>query len=453
LLLGAGTGLVLLGAARLALGSGWPASVSGVMLAGLGAAGLALAVRDPTAAVLVTIAGSLTGILVALGDPPTPGGVAGASRQLRAIAVAGSLVVLATAWLARPAGVLAQEPAGFGAVCLGVGLGVAIRFGAIPFHLWAARVAHAAPDIALPVLLAWGPAVLAIVSIAWLDASVVPILPLAGPLAVERAALAGIGIASLILGAVAAWIQDDLEHVVGYSIIQDAGIVMLVFAALDASTWGPSRTWLLTLVVARTAFAAWAMVVHARFGTRRVPELTGWARRSPVLALAMLTIAAASIGWPGLAAFEARASIIQLAFGDPLRGFVLAGVFLPVLYYGRLAAVGLGGPTAAVAAVADDRPRRPAEPARRRMPSGPMRSPWSWRTWQSWETATQSVRWLRPLRPATRLAGAAIDLNRGLLVALLVLILAGTSAGVAAGGFGIPAAAAEPAPRLPGGGD
>jgi len=453
LLLGAGTGLVLIVAALIAVGSGWPGSVSGVLLAGLGAAGLALAVRDARTAVMAAIAGSLMGIIVTLGDPPTARGVAGATRELRAIAVAAALMILATAWVARPLGVAAQEPAAFGLAYLGMALGVAMRFGAIPFHLWVARLAHAAPEIALPVLLAWGPAVLAIVAIAWIGASIVPILPLAGPLPVERAALALIGIASLVLGAVAAWIQDDLEHVVGYSIIQDAGVVMLAFAALDPSTWGPSRTWLLNLVVARTAFAAWAMAVHARFGARRVPELTGWARRSPVLALSLLAIAVATVGWPGLAAFEARASIIELAVGDPVRGLVLAGVFLPLLYYGRLAVVGLGGPTAAIAAVAGDRPRRPAEPPRRRLPSGPMRSPWSWRTWQSWDTATQSVRWLRPLRPAGRVAGASIDLNRGLLVGLLVLILAGTSVGVAAGGFGVPAAAAEPAPRLQGGGE
>jgi formate hydrogenlyase subunit 3/multisubunit Na+/H+ antiporter MnhD subunit len=452
LLLGAGTGLVLVVAARMALGSGWPGSVAGVLLAGLGAAGLALAVRDATTAVLATIAGGLTGVLLTLGDLPGARGVAGATRELRAFAIAGTLVILATAWVTRPHGAMPSEPALYGLAYLGVAIGVAIRFGAIPFHLWAARVADAAPEIALPVLLAWGPAALTVVAIAWIDASIVPILPVAGSLPVERAALAVIGIASLILGAVAAWIQDDLEHVVGYSIVQDAGVVILAFAALDPSTWGASRTWLISLVVARTAFAAWAMAVHARFGARRVPDLTGWARRSPVLAVALLAIAVASVGWPGLVAFEARASIIQHAVGGPVGGLLLAGVFLPLLYYGRLAVVGLGAPTAAIAAVPSDRARRPTEPARRRLPSGPLRSPWSWRTWLSWDTATQSVRWLRPLRPATRTAGAALDLNRGLLAGLLVLVLAATSVGVAAGGFGVPAAAAEPAPQVPGGG-
>jgi hypothetical protein len=453
LLLGAGTGLIVVVAARIALGPGWPGNLPGALLAGLGAAGLALAVRDATTAVAATIAGGLAGVIVTLAGPPRPHDVAIAARELRAIAVAGSLVILATAWVARPLGVLAQEPAVFGLAYLAVAVGVAMRFGAIPFHLWAARVADAAPEIALPVLLAWGPAALAIVAIAWVDGSIAPVLPIAGQLPVERGAVVVIGVASLVLGAVAAWVQDDLEHVVGYAIVQDAGVVIMAFAALDPSVWAPSRTWLLNLLVARTAFAAWTMAVHARFGTRRVPELAGWARRSPVLGLALLAIAVASVGWPGLAAFEARASIIRLATDDPIRGLILASVFLPLLYYGRLLLMGLGRYAAASAGAAGDRPRRPSELVRRRMPSGPLASPWSWRTWRSWDAATQSVRWLRPLRPAPRVTGAALDLNRGLVVGLLVLVLAGTSVGIAAGGFGVPAAAAEPAPQLPRGGE
>src|SRR6266511_308644 len=453
LLLGAGTGLILVVAARIALGSDWPANLPGALLASLGAAGLALSVRDATTAVAATIAGGLAGVIVTLAGPPSPREVAVAARELRAIAVAGSLVILATAWVARPLGILAQEPAVFGFAYLAVAVGVAMRFGAIPFHLWAARVADAAPEIALPVLMAWGPAALAVVAIAWVDGAIVPVLPVAGTLPVERAAVVVVGVASLVLGAVAAWVQDDLEHVVGYAIVQDAGIVVLSLAALDPSVWAPSRAWLLNLLVARTAFAAWTMAVHARFGTRRVPELTGWARRSPVLALALLAIAVASVGWPGLAAFEARASIIRLATDEPIRGLILAGVFLPLLYYGRLAAVGLGRQSAAIAGAASDRPRRPAEPARRRIPSRPLGSPWAWRTWRSWDAATESVRWLRPLRPVPRVVDTALDLNRGLVVGLLVLVLAGASVGVAAGGFGGPAAAAEPAPQLPGGGE
>ena len=69
---------------------------------GLGAAVLALALPDPRIAVLAATAGGLAGILVA-----APVGAAARAafvgvRELRALAVAGALAIVATAWLARP---------------------------------------------------------------------------------------------------------------------------------------------------------------------------------------------------------------------------------------------------------------------------------------------------------------------------------------------------------------
>src|SRR6185295_11957691 len=196
---------------------------------------------------------------------------------------AGALAILATAWLARPLGALAAEPAVFGLAYLAFGLAVAIRFGAIPFHLWAARVADAAPGSALPLLMAWGPAAFAAVALVLIDRSVAPLVL---PLSIERAVIGAIGAVSVVLGLVAASIQDDLEHMVGYSIVADAGVAVLSLAALDPAAWEPARTWLLVFVVGRSAFAAWVVAAHGGFGTRRLPELGGWVRRAPLLAVA-----------------------------------------------------------------------------------------------------------------------------------------------------------------------
>ena len=184
LLLGTWTslGLVLIG-----LATSLPRNLAGTLLAGLGAAGLALSLPDPTTAVIAAIAGGLAGILITLRDEPSGEGVAVATRELRAIVVAGAFVLLATAWMSRPLGSLAEDPAVFGLAYVAVAIGVAMRFGAIPFHLWAARVADAAPEIALPLLMAWGPAALAVVALAWIDSSIVPVLPISGDLPAERA--------------------------------------------------------------------------------------------------------------------------------------------------------------------------------------------------------------------------------------------------------------------------
>jgi hypothetical protein len=421
LLLGTWTGL---GLVAIGLATTLPRNLAGALLAGLGAAGLALSLPDPTTAVIAAIAGGLAGILVTLREQPTTDGVAVATRELRAIAVAGAFILIATAWMSRPLDTLAEDPGVFGLAYVAVAVGVAMRFGAIPFHLWAARVADAAPEVALPLLSAWGPAALAVVGLAWVDSSIVPVIPISGDLPAERAVVIAIGLACLILGAIAAWIQDDLEHVVGYATVQDAGVVILAFAALDPGVWPASRTWIIVLLAARTAFAAWAVVVRARYGTRHIDDLDGWARRSPVLGVALLAIAVASVGWPGLAAFDARADVIQLAIDGPIQAVALAAVFLPLLYYGRLFVVGLARPGEAMLAVQDDRPRRP-------------------------ETLTADAGTSRPPRSGRAIlstVGPTVDTNRPLLIAALALVLATTAVITAAGGFGLPTAAAESAP-------
>ncbi len=362
--LGCATGLVV---SVVGLATAWQRNLPSALLGGFGALGLGLSVGDPIIALVAILAGALVGSLVTLTRPVTARNVQVASREFRAIAIAGAMALVGMAWIARPLGPLAEEPNVFGLAYLAVALAAAIRFGEIPFHRWAARLADSAPEIALPLLLAWAPAGFAVVALAWSDRSIAPLLL---PLDVERAIVLSVGVLSIVLGAVAAWLQDDLEHVVGYSILQDAGFVMLGLAILDPSAWLPTRTWILVFVVAKTAFATWAVAVRTRFGTRRIPELDGWARRSPGLAIALLLIVVATIGLPGFVAWDARARLVDLSMSvGPLRILVTIGGLASLAYYARIAVGGARTPSVLVAAGASERPSRPepiepaAEPA------------------------------------------------------------------------------------------
>jgi NADH:ubiquinone oxidoreductase subunit 2 (subunit N) len=226
----------------------------------------------------------------------------------------------------------------FGLAYLAFAVAVAIRFGAIPFHLWVARLADAVPDTALPILTALAPASFAVVALAWVDGSVAPLLV---DLDVVRDLILVIAIASIVLAALAALVQDDLEHVVGYSIVGDAGIVILALAVLDPAGWAPARIWVMAFVVGRAAFGAWAAAVRLAFSTGRIDHIRGWARRSPILAVALALVGAAAVGFPGLLAFDSRAALVDLALAGPLATIVLVATLLPILYYGRLFVVGV----------------------------------------------------------------------------------------------------------------
>src|SRR4029079_15878118 len=124
--------------------------------------------------------------------------------------------------------------------------------------------------------------------------------------------------------------------VLGYSIMGDAGVVMLALATLDPGAWAPARTWILVFVVARSAFAAWVAGIRAGFWTGRIADLRGWVWQSPLLTVAFALVVIASRGFPGLVAFDARRSIVDLALEVPLSSVVLIATLAPLAYYARL---------------------------------------------------------------------------------------------------------------------
>ena len=398
-----GIGLALLGAA-----AGTRRDAPAVMLGTIAAAGLALSLPDARIAVLAATAGGLLGVLVTLVPGGARGGATVGIREVRAVIISGALAVAAAAWIQRPLEDLSVQPQVFGLAYLAFALAAAIRFGVIPFHFWAARLADAVPEVTLPVLTAWGPATLAVVALAWVDAQVAPVLP---DVTAERTVLIGIGIATIVLATFAAWIQEDLEHVLGYSIMGDAGVIVLGLAALGTEAWTPVRVWILAFVVARSAFAAWGAAVRATFWTGRLDDLRGWARHSPPLVVALILVIVASIGLPGFAAWEARATIVDLLFSGPFATLMLVALLAPIAYYARLLAIGLRRPLGGSAA----------------------------ETW-------------RPRWPAVDLNRVRVSIdtvvrvNRGASAAVLALLLAALALGTSAGAFGVTEASAGVAP-------
>src|SRR6185503_16162262 len=235
-----GLALALVGAA-----AGTRRDAPAVMLGTLATAALALSLPDARIAVPAATIGGLLGVLVTLVPIGARVGATVGIREVRAVIIAGALAIAAAAWIARPLGDLAIQPQVFGLAYLCFAIAVAIRFGVVPFHFWAARLADAAPEVTLPVLTAWGPAALAVVALAWIDSAVAPVLPEVGA---ERAVLIGIGVVTIVLATFAASIQDDLEHVLGYSIMGDAGVIILGLAALGTEAWTPVRVWILAFV-------------------------------------------------------------------------------------------------------------------------------------------------------------------------------------------------------------
>lgn len=350
LMLAAASGgtLTLIGAAV-----GGNRGVPALALLWFGATATALSLVDPLPAILLLTTGSVAAVLMAVDEEGTERALI-VARGLRAIVVAGTLAAVAILWaevagldLRLGVGEGASPPDGgaLGLAFLAGALAIALRAGVIPVHVWASRLGERLPILALPVTFAWGPAVLAVVVLGWAGDG---IYPLGQPLSVERAAVAAIALVSIMFGAFAAFLHDDVDRIVGYSLTIDSGVVLLAVAAATPEAWGPVRLWILAYIVVKSAFAGWAAAVRATFGTGAVSRLGGWARRSPLLAAGLLVIAVTSVGVPGLAAFDARAQLIGMAVPQPFDIAAWLGVLASIAAYARILVAGFAPATAEV---------------------------------------------------------------------------------------------------------
>jgi hypothetical protein len=410
----------LLMLALLELGIGARPAVVGPSLIGLSAASIALATSDPASSMAFLAAGGVAGVVI----PGLSGWIDGPSSASRlpttgrgALAILGSglLALAVIAWSASAAG-----PLGSGGIfgqdegsLLGTGLAllvmvaaVAIRCGLIPLHVWAARFMEGVSPLAVPAAFSWGAAAFILIA---LPSSQV----LLGPTAVgdvERLLIIGLSVVSLVLGGLAAMVHDDIEHVLGYSILQDAGIAVLAFASLTPDAAAAARDWLVASATVKTAFAAWAAVVRSTYGGHRLADLGGWARHSPALGIAFAGIIVAAVGLPGTALFEARSDLISGALPGIGPIIALLVALMPLVYLGRIALAGIAPVTTAIAAGPSGRPRR---------------------------SAGRATGWSEGSRvQAIRLVPADLRANRAPLMALGVVVLAAMALATSIGGAG-----------------
>jgi len=411
--------LAVLGLLEIAVG-GRP-TVVGPSLIGLCVAGLALSTRDPASSMAALAAGGVAGVVVPglagwLDAPNMPSRLPTTSRGTLAILGSGLLGLSVIAWGASAAGPLgggggpiSTDPGAqlsLGLALLVMVAAVAIRTGLIPLHVWAARFMEGVSPLAIPAAFAWGSAAFVLVALDWSQVALGP----AAAGEAERWLIIFVAMVSVVLGGLAAMVHDDVEHVLGYSILQDAGVAVLAFASLDPGVVAAARNWLVASATVKTALAAWASVVRTTYGGHRLGDLGGWARHSPALGVAFAGILVAAIGLPNMALFRARTDLVASAM--PGVGEVVALVIaaMPAVYLGRIAIAGLAPLSPAVAAGMSGRPR------------------WTGGRAAGWSEG--------PLTQAIRAVPGELRANRAPLMALGVVALAVMALLTATGGAG-----------------
>jgi NADH-quinone oxidoreductase subunit N len=422
-LLGVGLagGLLVLAISRLA---SWEADGPASLLVAAAGLALALGVGGAVAGLLAVGATSALVAAVALAHPTSPLRVRALARELRGATLAMVIGVIAVSLAPEEIGGLAVSPQVAGLALVAAGLALGHRFGAIPLHARVARLSDAAPASVLPVVLTLLPAGWAVVLLGWAPDTLGPAAPVIGW---DGTLLVLVGIATLVLGLVAALIQDDLLRIVAYTVVLDAGVVLLGFSSLDPAARDAVRAWLVPFVASRAALVGWVIAFRAGFGTVRLSEARGWLRRAPALGVGLAAIGAATVGWPGLLVWDARLAALQAATTGPALLLATLASLGTAVAVARILGTGFGRPLPRIAAAPGELARVPAG---LRAATRALRGPGGRRT----ATLRAASHEIRPL----------LEMNRTPLRALLVVILAGLAVMSAAGAFNIAEAAAMP---------
>ena len=152
--------------------------------------------------------------------------------------------------------------------------------------------------------------------------------------------LFGLGVISLIYGALLALRQTDLKAMVAYSSISHMGFVLIGLAGMGVVGFTGAVMQMVAHGFVSAALFFLVGVLYERTGTRDLTALSGLGRQVPKMALATSLALLAAMGLPGFAGFIAEFHVIVGAFSG--FGFAVllisAGVLLTAAYSLRVIA-------------------------------------------------------------------------------------------------------------------
>ncbi|RMF94968.1 MAG: NADH-quinone oxidoreductase subunit NuoN [Gammaproteobacteria bacterium] len=229
-------------------------------------------------------------------------------------------------------------------------VGVAFKFGAVPFHMWLPDVYQGAP---LPVTLFVGTVPKLAAFALLLRVLVEGMAPLGDG---WQPVLAVLAVVSLALGNIVAIAQSNIKRMLAYSTIAHVGFILLGFAT--GTRAGMEAALFYTVVYVLMAAGAFGILVLAsRDGVEaeNIDDLKGLNQRSPWFAAMMLLLMVSMIGVPPLAGFYAKWWILAALLDNGMLGLAIAGVVFSVIgayYYLRVVKVMYFDPAPAETALA-----------------------------------------------------------------------------------------------------
>ena len=196
----------------------------------------------------------------------------------------------------------AAPPAAVALGGLGVLAGLLFKLGGVPGHFWVPDVAEGATTT-VAAFVTTVPKVGAVVAVYRLVDG-----PLADAPGDWRLLVALVAALSMTLGNLAAFFQDSVKRLLGYSTVSQVGYLLMVPVVVGRSELALPSLALYLAAYAATNTGAFAVVAAARTGVR-LQDWEGFGRRSPALAVALLVCLLGLVGTPPTAVFVGKLSV------------------------------------------------------------------------------------------------------------------------------------------------
>lgn len=153
----------------------------------------------------------------------------------------------------------------------------------------------------------------------------------------------------VIYAALVAWVQPDIKKLVAYSSVSHLGFCVLGMFALNDIGMQGSVLYMINHGLSTGAMFLVIGMIYDRYHTRDINELSGLAKRMPILAFFFVFFVLASIGLPGLNGFWSEFLTILGAFTSPHLGpwfgaFAALGIILGAVYMLHMTARVIWGP-------------------------------------------------------------------------------------------------------------
>jgi NADH-quinone oxidoreductase subunit N len=213
-------------------------------------------------------------------------------------------------------------------------VGIAFKFGAVPFHMWIPDVYHGAPT----------PVTLFIGSAPKIASFVLAFRVLAQGLdemvAHWQDMLIALSVLSMILGNVVAIAQSNLKRMLAYSTISHVGFILLgILAGTDEGYRAAMFYTLAYVIMAVGSFGMILLLSREGFEADRLEDFKGLNRKSPWFAAVMMMLMFSTAGVPPFIGFWAKIAVIGAVLDVGLTWLAAVAVVLSVVaayYYLRV---------------------------------------------------------------------------------------------------------------------